>query len=367
MIGTPDPAMSEQFDALAQSAAPNVFMHPAALCAAAATGFAKIHALQAFEGGRLVGFWALGERRRLLLPAVLAAPPYDYAFVGSPVIDPARADAVIPELFDAIAQERSLPKVIKLALLDGDAASYRPMMAALAARNGQVLELAGHPRPFLESASDRKRSGSTAKKLRQDWNRLGALGSVDVVNERTNEARKTFEIFLEMERQSWKGANGTALLSDQHDADFARALIGNLGDRNCASVALLRVDGRPIAAQVLLYCGTMAYTWKTAFDAAFAKFSPGALLVDKVTDAVFASGIEKFESCATEDSFMAQLWTGRRMTVDLLVDVGAQRSPAFALATLSERAYAFAREQRDRLRASNWLPGKRKSLAVTRG
>jgi CelD/BcsL family acetyltransferase involved in cellulose biosynthesis len=236
------------------------------------------------------------------------------------------------------------------------------------ARRGQVLRLAEHPRPFLGAEKDRKRSGSTAKKLRQDWNRLAAVGAVDIANARDAEdVRAAFEIFLAMEVKSWKGANGTALLSDDDDADFARRLIGNLAAVRNASVALLRVDGKPIAAQVLLYCGAMAYTWKTAFDAAFAKFSPGALLVDKVTDALFASGVTQVESCATQESFMAQLWTGRRATVELLLDLGAQKSAAFTLAHLGERGYAFAREWRDRLRSQAWLPARRKNLAVTRG
>src|SRR5205807_375391 len=83
------------------------------------------------------------------------------------------------------------------------------------ARRGQMLKLAEHPRPFLSSVEDRKRSGSTAKKLRQDWNRLSALGAVDVANDRSgDDIRAAFEIFLEMELRSWKGQNGTALLSD---------------------------------------------------------------------------------------------------------------------------------------------------------
>ena len=52
------------------------------------------------------------------------------------------------------------------------------------------------------------------------------------------------------------------------DATFARRFIAALAAHGGASVGLLRVDGRPIAAQVLLYSGNMAYTWKTAFDAA---------------------------------------------------------------------------------------------------
>ena len=59
-----------------------------------------------------------------------------------------------------------------------------------------------------------------------------------------------------MKSASWKGARGTALLCDEEDATFVRRLIGDLAAQGNASVALLRVDGRPIAAQVLLYCGT---------------------------------------------------------------------------------------------------------------
>ena len=43
-------------------------------------------------------------------------------------------------------------------------------------------------RPFATRDFGVKRSGSTRKKLRQDWNRLSALGAVDVVNDRTPEA-----------------------------------------------------------------------------------------------------------------------------------------------------------------------------------
>jgi CelD/BcsL family acetyltransferase involved in cellulose biosynthesis len=372
-IGPPDPSLAEAFDALARRAAPNVFMHPAALAAANAKSFARVHMLEAWrhDGERrmLVGVWALGEQRvARFWPTLLVSPPYDYAFVGGPVIDPDHADAVIPAFLDCIAGTPTLPKVIKLALIDADAATFRPMMAALQARRGQMLRLAERPRPFLSGEADRKRSGSTAKKLRQDWNRLSALGAVDIVNARdADDVCAAFEIFLHMELKSWKGANGTALLSDDDDADFARRLIAHLSARRNASVALLRVDGRPIAAQVLLYCGTMAYTWKTAFDTEFAKFSPGALLVDKVTDVLLASGVTQIESCATQESFMAQLWTGRRATVDLLVDVAAADSLRFTLAHLGARAYAAARDWRHWLRGKALLPARRKNLAVTRG
>jgi len=372
-IGVPDLDMTEHWEALARRTAANVFLNPAALNAAAATGFAQVHALLAWDThavpSRLVGFWALRERRLGVIgPAVLEAPPYEYSFVSSPVIDPDYIDAVMPAFFDAIENDPTLPNVIQLRFLDGESDTYRAMTNALGARKARALRLSEHARPFLNAAAERKRTGSTGKKLRQDWNRLASVGAVDITNDRTAAgARAAFEVFLELEARSWKGANGTALLSDEDDAAFTRRLIGDLAARGNASVALLRVDGQPIAAQVLLYSGSMAYTWKTAFDAAFAKYSPGALLVDKVTDELFdTQKIAAIESCSPESGFMAQLWTGRRATVDMLVDVAPARSFSFTLAALGARLHASLREQHYRLRAINWrLLPRRGKVAAT--
>jgi CelD/BcsL family acetyltransferase involved in cellulose biosynthesis len=372
-IGAAGADIAGQWDRLAGRAAVNVFMSPTALNAASATKFAKVHVLRAWdmsaEPRQLVGLWAFEERGIApLWPAFLAAPPYDYAFVSTPVIDPAVMDEVIAAFFDAIERSPALPNVIRLKLLDGESEAYRAMLRALSRRASQMLTLSERQRPFLAGESELKRSGSTRKKLRQDWNRLSALGAADVVNDRTLAAvRDAFEVFLTLEAGSWKGAHGTALLNDARDATFARRLIGDLAERGNASVALLRVDGRTIAAQVLLYCGATAYTWKTAFDAEYAKCSPGALLVDKVTEDLFsARGITAIESCSPEKGFMAQLWSGRRATVDLLVDVGARRSLNFALAAARERGYAQLKDWRDRLRAISWLKPKKTGLAASR-
>jgi hypothetical protein len=112
---------------------------------------------------------------------------------------------------------------------------------------------------------------------------------------------------------------------------------------------------------VLMYCGPTAYTWKTAFDAEYGKYSPGALLIDKVTEELFATpGIETIDSCSAEGSFMAQLWAGRRTMVDLLVDVGAGKSVSFALEAGRQRGYHVLRELRNRLRAGAWVPQPKK-------
>jgi Acetyltransferase (GNAT) domain len=348
---------------LAKRALPNVFMNPAALTAADETGFARVYVLLAWDEGeaarKLVGVWALQMRKIApFWPALLEALPYNYAFLSSPVIDPAFSDEVIPAFLAAIEKNPLLPNVINLPSFNAESVCYDAIIKTLAARGGEQLGLSENARPFVTREFGVKRSGSTRKKLRQDWNRLSALGAVDVVNERTPEAvRHAFEVFLALEAESWKGAQGTALLCDEKDASFVRRLVGGLAEQGDASVALLRMDGIAIAAQVLMYCGTMAYTWKTAFNSDYAKYSPGALLIDKVTEELFGTpGIDAIDSCSAEGSFMAQLWTGRRKMVDLLIDVGPGKSLGFTMEAGRQLGHRQLRDLRNRLRAGIWAP-----------
>jgi CelD/BcsL family acetyltransferase involved in cellulose biosynthesis len=376
-ICSPELDIAAHWSALIARAPANVFMHPAALKAASASGFADIRMLLAWNQDpahgapeRLVGLWAL-QRTHItpLWPSFLAAPPYNYSFLSNPVIDPDFTADAVAAFFEAIEREPSLPKVIRLRYLDGSAESYGAIMNALAARGAQTLKLSERERPYVTKDFGLKKSGSTRKKLRQDWNRLAALGSVDIVNDRARGAvQDAFETYLTMEAASWKGSRGTALLCDEHDATFARRLISALAAGENASVALLRVDGRVVAAQVLLYCGTTAYTWKTAFDVEFSKFSPGALLVDKMSEQLFAEGVvEAIESCSPEGGFMNQIWDGRRATVDMLADVSAKKSLGFRAVLASERGYAQLRGLRNRLRDMSWSPTAwRKRATATR-
>jgi CelD/BcsL family acetyltransferase involved in cellulose biosynthesis len=335
----------------------NIFMHPAALVAAADTGFARVHVLLAWNetetSRRLVGFWALQQRRALpLAPAFLESLPYNYAFTSNAVVDPAFVDEVVEAYFVAIGRDRSLPKIVGLRSFDAQSDVHAAILRRFAGARIQYREVAQVERPFADGEAGVKKSGSTRKKLRQDWNRLSATGATEVVNDRSPAAiAAAFETFLKMEAASWKGEQGTALLCDPRDAQFVRQLISRLAAQGHASVALLQVDGVAVAAQVVLYSGSRAYTWKIAFDAAFGKFSPGALLVDKVTETLFAAGVEIIDSCSAEGSFMAQLWTGRRTMVDALIDVRAGTSLAFAAESARLRGYEHLRKLRNRWRS----------------
>ena len=353
----PGEDVGPQWDELVTRASSNAFMNPAAVQAVRDTGFARIVTMLAWEQGqesrKLVGAWALQLRKAApLLPAVLEALPYKYAFLSNPVVDPAFADDVIAAFFAAIESNADLPNAVSLTSFDAETPSHAAMLKMFSSRGIEPLTFVETTRPFVTREFGVKRSGSTRKKLRQDWNRLSALGTVEVVNDRDPASvAQAFETLLAMEKASWKGEQGTAMLSDAHDAAFVRRLLHNLAARGDASVALLRLDGEAIAAQVLMYGGSTAYTWKIAYDAKFAKFSPGTLLVDRITDALFAGpDVAAINSCAAEDSFMGQLWAGRRNMVDMLIDIGPGKSFGYHVEAGRQFAYHRLRNLRNRLR-----------------
>lgn len=357
-ICSPNSDLAAAWADLVTRAPSNVFMEPTALRVAEATGFADVRMLLAWDDAatprRLVGLWALQVKRiASFWPSVLDSRPFNYAFLSTPVIDPAHVDDVMQAMLAAIQHDPELPKVLHLHSFEQETPSYAALQRELSRQGGAQRILDETNRPYATRDEGVKKSGSTRKKLRQDWNRLMALGVVDVVNDRTPvRVMEAFEAFLKLEQASWKGARGTALLCDDTDAAFVRELAAKLSAGARASVALLRVDGKAIAAQVLMYSGRTAYTWKTAFDAEYARYSPGMLLVDKVTEQLFADPtIENIDSCSYEDGFMAKLWTARRKMVEMLMHVGPGTSAAFALEQARLLGYHEAKRIRNQWRA----------------
>lgn len=299
----------------------NAFMHPVAVKAAADTMLAAIYILVAWdtaiEPARLVGFWALQARQFAFWP-LLEALPFNYAFLSTPILHPDHADDVMPAFLALMARERRLPDIVVARDLDATGREHTALSAAL--RHHPQTLLRSVQRPIAGPDAGLKRSGSTRKKLRQMSNRMAELGEVAVENIRDPERiGVAFEQFLRLEMAGWKGKGGTALLNDKKDAAFARRLIADLAQAGQASVGVLTLGGRPIATQVLLYCGRIAYTWKTSFDPEFARYSPGMVLIDRLANDLIDGGqIDLIDSCADTDGFMGQLLSARKPMADMV-------------------------------------------------
>lgn len=178
-------------------------------------------------------------------------------------------------------------------------------------RSGLETVCQGHVRrAALNAAGQPSLSAKRRQELRRQMRRLGELGSVRLDDAMDFWSVMTrFEEFLALETRGWKGRRGTSFHILRKTAAFARQTVAALADRGRASIHSLRLDDRAIATLIVLRAGGHYYPWKTAFDEAYASYSPGKQLMAHTTEWLMAQpGFEHADSLAAEHSWMERLW-----------------------------------------------------------
>jgi len=247
--------------------AANVFMHPE-LVSMAAHAYADetIRACVAWsrkDGAKeLAGLWAfsVARARKSLVPVtVLHSPAFPNAYLATPVLDRTLLDELWTAMLDRLAAEPTVPKIAVLEAMTMEGTTMAALARVIAARGSRIWLTDSTTRPRLASDLDGKRyldqalSSSSRKKLRQHRNRLGRQGTLAsaVIRDPAGVARAV-EQFLQLEAQGWKGKNGTALLSNAHDAAFTRAAVAALANEGRVAIYVLSLDARPLSMQIVL-------------------------------------------------------------------------------------------------------------------
>jgi hypothetical protein len=138
----------------------------------------------------------------------------------------------------------------------------------------------------------------------------------------------------------WKGEQGTALAKNEPAERFARAVVLGLSDHSGCLVASLELAGRPIAMSVLLIESRSAAFWKMAYDESFARYSPGLMMLARLSQAVQENAeFDSIDSCAAaDDTTMLRVWRARIRIADLLLSVSPRASILFGMIDARERA-----------------------------
>lgn len=182
------------------------------------------------------------------------------------------------------------------------------------------LERGLSPEAYLENAVRAKKR----KELRRQKNRLSEEGALTFARDgRATGLDEWTQEFLAIERRGWKGENGSALAcADETRTLFAEILSGAAAVGRLERLDL-RLDGKPLAMLVNFMCAPGSFSFKTAFDEEYARFSPGVLLQIENLALLEHPDIEWCDSCAAEGHPMIDsLWTGRRATGRYSVAIG---------------------------------------------
>lgn len=340
-----DPAFRSAWDGLVNLAAePNPFFEPWFLLPALEQwGSSQRVVIKAwFHEGRLAGLMPILRSAKYYSHIVTHATGWEHpnAFCGVPLVMAGLEDEFWRALLAHFDRSARRALFLHLPLLPAEG----PVEAAL----GRVLHeqarahyavgeesralLTGETSAaaYLEAAMSAKKR----KELRRQQARLAEEGvlAFERLEGDENLAAWTAE-FLALEAAGWKGDAGSALASAPDTrALFEQSLAGAAAAGRLERLAL-RLDGRAIAMLVNFITPPGAYSFKTAFDEDYARFSPGMLLQLENLALLERPDIRWADSCAAEGHPMIErLWRDkRRMTGCNIAIGGPLRRAAFRL------------------------------------
>lgn len=119
----------------------------------------------------------------------------------------------------------------------------------------------------------------TRESLRRHRRRLEAQGGCTLtVFEKPDEMDGALDLFLDMERRSWKPEVQQGAGKDHRNEGFYRELLPRLAREKRTTVMFLTQGSRQLAGEITFRLGDVVYGDQWTFDAAYANFSPGNVL-----------------------------------------------------------------------------------------
>lgn len=167
-------------------------------------------------------------------------------------------------------------------------------------------------------------SGKKRKELRRQFARLSELGDVSLIRSRGDEhlARWT-EDFLALEHSGWKGGAGSALASHQTTTRLFHEALAGAASHGRLERLTLALNGEPIAMLASFVTPPGAFSFKTAFDERYSRYSPGVLLQRENLAMLDDPLIRWCDSCAAADHPMIDhIWRERRAIGRLSIAIG---------------------------------------------
>jgi CelD/BcsL family acetyltransferase involved in cellulose biosynthesis len=313
------------WDALALSASePNPFFESWYLLPALAAfdPGGEVELLRFAVDGELAGLMPIVRARRYYGKPIpnMATWLHGNCFLGAPLVAAGRERAFWRAMLSWADRHAGAALFLHLAHLPlvGPLGLALDEVLAEQRRNGALVHR--EERALLASEVDPEAyfaaalSGKKRKELRRQFARLSELG--DVKFERRDDdvyLARWIDQFLALEQAGWKGAAGSALAATPQTATLFRTALAGAAARGRLERLTLGLDGVPIAMLATFLAAPGAYSFKTAFDERYARYSPGVLLQRENLAILDRAGIAWTDSCAAADHPMIDhIWRERR-------------------------------------------------------
>jgi CelD/BcsL family acetyltransferase involved in cellulose biosynthesis len=147
-----------------------------------------------------------------------------------------------------------------------------------------------------DAVYERKFSAKARQERRRHLRQLERLGSLEIsVAQAPDELGAALDDAVRLYALRWRGRReGSGLLSAA-GAGFYRSALLRLAEQDVPRIVTLRMNGRPVAANVYLRLSHTLYGLMMAFDPAFARYSPGSEALCSALEAAAGEGVTRAE------------------------------------------------------------------------
>ncbi|QZH76474.1 MAG: GNAT family N-acetyltransferase [Erythrobacter sp.] len=317
--------MIAAWDGLAKSAAePNPFFESwyllPALRAFDSDGAVKLVMLEA--DGQLVGL--LPIRREVFyygypLPH-LRSWTHANCFLGAPLVARGFEHAYWSHLLAWADSHAGLSLFLHLAHMPASGSLHLALADVLTSQDRDAATVLREERALLSSTAtpetyyEAALSAKKRKELRRQHRRLEEEGNLSVERLECSEGLAAWTAqFLALEMRGWKGKAGSSLASDPRTASLFTDALRGAAERGRLQRLTLTLDSQPIAMLASFLTPPGAFSFKTAFDEDYARFSPGVLLQRENLEVLTRADIAWTDSCAAQGHPMIDhFWRERR-------------------------------------------------------
>lgn len=242
--------------------------------------------------------WIAGRRRRVLQFIGLHASDYcDFIF------DQARPH-VLGALLDWLAAHADLWDVLDLSNLpDGAAALEVPTFFARPGLRTDVRFWTEAPTwVFGDAAADRKLVSK--KSLRRHHNHFARQGRLDFVHLKSApEILPWLDAFFAQHVERWAATDTPSQFRDRRQRRFYWEMVANLAPTGALLFSVVLLDGTPLAFHLGFDYGDRIIWYKPTYNVAFARHSPGEVLIKGLLEHALAEGVAEFDFSCGEEGF----------------------------------------------------------------
>ena len=276
-----------------------------------------------------------------LLPLVKPRDYYGYSlphwrnwvhancFCGLPLIAQGTETTAWQTILDWCDGQGGWPMFLHLTHIPGDCKPTRALTEicksgrnAFCVKSEQraLLESELDPEAYLAASMTKKRR----KEMARQGRRLAEQGNLQFARQTdASNLSDWINEFLALESSGWKGEAQSALAANMSTATIFRSALAGAARSGKLERLSLSLDGKPIAMLANFLTPPGAFSYKTAFDESYARYSPGVLLQRENLDLLNRDDIAWCDSCAEEGHPMIdRIWQERRTILRLNLAIG---------------------------------------------